>query len=195
MTDEPIYFPSAAAFRDWLEVHHETEKEVLVGFYKKGTGRPTMTWSESVDEALCFGWIDGVRRSVDEERYTIRFTPRKPGSVWSKVNVAKAEELIRQGRMRPAGLKAFENRKDERSGIYSFEQDSPPALTEEMLSRLRADERAWRFWESQPPSYRKAATWWVVSAKREETRLRRFETLLADSAAGRKIGPMRRSGE
>ncbi len=189
---EPKFFASPAEFRDWLERNHASEQELLVGYHKKGTGRPSLTWSESVDEALCFGWIDGIRRTIDAERYTIRFTPRRKGSVWSKVNIRKVEELIQSGRMRPAGERAFEKRAEERSGIYSFEQRSEAVLSEEALARIRADAEAWEFWESQPPGYRRQATWWVVSAKREDTRSRRLEQLIADSAAGQRIAPLRR---
>lgn len=189
---EPIYFTRAADWRAWLQAHHEEEAEVYVGFYKRSTGRPSLTWSEAVDEALCFGWIDGIRRTIDAERYTIRFTPRRKGSVWSKVNIRKVEELIQSGRMRPAGERAFEKRAEERSGIYSFEQRSEAVLSEEALARIRADPDAWAFWESQPPGYRRQATWWIVSAKREDTRSRRLEQLIADSAAGQRIALLRR---
>lgn len=189
---EPKFFASPAEFRDWLERNHASEQELLVGYHKKGTGRPSLTWSESVDEALCFGWIDGIRRTIDAERYTIRFTPRRKGSVWSKVNIRKVEELVRTGRMRPAGERAFEKRAEERSGIYSFEQRSEAVLSEEALARIRADPDAWAFWESQPAGYRRQATWWIVSAKREDTRSRRLEQLIADSAAGQRIALLRR---
>lgn len=186
-TTEPVWFDSPDAFRAWLERNHETATELLVGFHKVGTGRPSMTWSQSVDQALCFGWIDGVRRRVDDERYCIRFTPRKPGSNWSKVNVAKVAELERQGLMRPAGAAAFAARQDAATGVYSFERDEPAELPEEMDATLRADAAAWRWWQSQPTGYRRVATHWVVSAKREATRRRRFATLLADCAAGRRL--------
>lgn len=189
---EPKFFASPAEFRDWLERNHASEQELLVGYHKKGTGRPSLTWSESVDEALCFGWIDGIRRTIDAERYTIRFTPRRKGSVWSKVNIRKVEELVRTGRMRPAGERAFEKRTEERSRIYSFEQRSEAVLSEEALARIRADPDAWAFWESQPAGYRRQATWWIVSAKREDTRSRRLEQLIADSAAGQRIALLRR---
>lgn len=145
-----------------------------------------MTYQESVQEALCFGWIDGVRKNCDESSYTIRFTPRKPRSIWSAVNIRYADELIRQGRMRPAGLAAFEARDDDRSRVYSFEQQSPQ-LDEASEMRLRANAKAWDFFQSQAPSYHRAASWWVISAKREETRQRRLETLIHDSENGRRI--------
>jgi uncharacterized protein YdeI (YjbR/CyaY-like superfamily) len=141
-----------------------------------------MTWSESVDQALCFGWIDGVRRGIDEESYSIRFTPRKPGSTWSKVNVAKVEELERKGLMRPAGRRAFEARSEDNTGIYSFERDEPAELTREGFS-----DEAWEFFQAQPPGYRRTAAHWVTSAKREETRERRLAQLVEDSAAGRRL--------
>jgi uncharacterized protein YdeI (YjbR/CyaY-like superfamily) len=186
MTD-PVFFKDATEFRAWLEEHHALESELLVGFYKKGSGKENMTWSESVDQALCFGWIDGVRRTVDEESYTIRFTPRKPRSTWSKVNVAKVAELERQGLMRPAGRKAFEARTGDNTGIYSFEREHPGELPRE-----RFPAAAWEFFESQPPGYRRTATHWVLSAKREDTRERRLATLIEDSAAGRRLANLTR---
>jgi uncharacterized protein YdeI (YjbR/CyaY-like superfamily) len=191
---EPIYFESPAAFRSWLEAHHETKTELLVGFHRKATGRPTMTWSESVDQALCFGWIDGVRRTVDEERYTIRFTPRKARSTWSNVNIAKVAELTAQGVMAPAGLRAFELRDEARSGIYSFEQRSRP-LPPEYEVQFRANLAAWERFQAMPPGYRRTASHWVVSAKREETRLKRLATLIADSERGRRIAQLTRPAD
>jgi uncharacterized protein YdeI (YjbR/CyaY-like superfamily) len=190
---DPIFFASPAAFRAWLEKHHASEREVLVGFHKKATGKPTMTWSESVDEALCFGWIDGVRRGAGADAYTIRFTPRKPASTWSKVNVAKVEALTKAGRMRPAGVAAFERRTAERTGIYSFESENHGLGAYE--AELRANKKAWAWFEKQPPGYQRTAAHWVTSAKKEETRRSRLATLIADAAAGRKIKPLRRPGE
>lgn len=189
---EPIFFPTPAAFRRWLKKNHKTAKELLVGFYKKGSGRPTITWPESVDEALCFAWIDGVRRSLDDDSYVIRFTPRRPGSNWSLVNIRKAEALIRDGRMERAGLAAFEARKGERSGVYSFEQREQAKLDREAEAKFRANKAAWKFFQSQPPGYRKVAVFYVMSAKRAETRAKRLQTLIDDSAAGRRIGLLRR---
>lgn len=189
---EPIYFESPAAFRRWLAANHDTAIEVLVGFHKSHTGRPTLTWPESVDEALCVGWIDGVRRRVDEERYTIRFTPRRPGSVWSLINIRKVEALIREGRMTAAGLRVFEARRPHRSGIYSFEARHDAALDAAETRRFKADKAAWAFFQAQPPGYRKVALFYVVSAKKPETRERRLGTLIADSAAGQRIGLLRR---
>jgi uncharacterized protein YdeI (YjbR/CyaY-like superfamily) len=191
---EPVFFAAPSEFRAWLDEHHERASELLVGFHKKATGRPSMTWPESVDEALCFGWIDGVRRSLRPDAYTIRFTPRKPLSTWSAVNIARARELIAAGRMRPAGLRAFEARTDDRSAIYSYEQRQEAKLAPEEERELRAEERAWEFFRAQPPSYRKTAIWWVVSAKRDETRRRRLGTLIEDSATGLRIRQLRRPG-
>lgn len=184
------FFKTPADFRKWLEKHHETEQELWVGFYKKDSGKPSITWPESVDEALCFGWIDGVRKSVDETRYKIRFTPRKRGSIWSAVNIKRAEALIEEGRMRPAGLQAFQNRKEDRARVYSYEQPGGPKLSEEYEEKLRVNPKAWEFFQAQTPSYRKTTCWWIMSAKKEETRLRRLDQLIADSARGRSISPM-----
>jgi uncharacterized protein YdeI (YjbR/CyaY-like superfamily) len=183
---DPIFFETPEAFRAWLERHHAEADELTVGFYKKSTGKPSITWPESVDEALCFGWIDGVRRSLGLESYTIRFTPRRPGSTWSKVNIGRVQVLIEQGRMKPAGLAAFEARSEERSGIYSFEQESVE-LPEQYAASLREDEAAWRFFHEQAASYRKAVTWWIVSAKKEETRAARLEKLKTHCAAGQRL--------
>ncbi len=184
---DPRFFASPAEFRAWLEENHATAEELVVGFHKRSTGRPTMTWTESVREALCFGWIDGIRRSLGEEGYTIRFTPRRTRSIWSARNVQHVEELIAEGRMRPAGLAAYEARSPERTGIYAFEQRHSVRLEREQEERFRADPAAWDFFHEQPPSYRQTAIFWVVSAKREETRARRLEQLIADSAAGRRL--------
>lgn len=186
---EAIYFQSPEEFRAWLEEHHEDETEVLVGFYKVKSGKPSMTWAESVDEALCYGWIDGVRKGVDEERYTIRFTPRKPGSIWSDRNIKRVAELTEQGRMRPSGIRAFEARSEEKSRVYAFEQDSVE-FSSEYAQRLRANESAWEFFQSRPASYQKAATHWVTSAKREATRERRLTQLIEHSENGRTVPPL-----
>ncbi len=183
----PVFFSTPAEWRAWLERHQADKSEVLVGFWKKGSGRPSITWPESVDEALCFGWIDGVRKGIDDESYTIRFTPRKARSTWSSVNVKHARELIEEARMTPAGLAAFEARDEKRSGIYSYEQRTAAKLPREEEREFRANKEAWKFFQSRPPSYRQRALWWVISAKREETRARRLATLIADSAAGRTL--------
>jgi uncharacterized protein YdeI (YjbR/CyaY-like superfamily) len=190
---EARFFASPEEWRAWLEEHHDREPEVLVGYWKRGTGRPSLTWAESVDEALCFGWIDGVRRRVDDERYCIRFTPRRPRSRWSEVNVARVAELERGGRMRPAGRAAFAARTEE--GTYSYErQQREAALDPERERRLRADEAAWAYFSAQPPSYRRAVIHWVTSARREETRDRRLAQLVECSAQGRRVPPLRPPG-
>jgi uncharacterized protein YdeI (YjbR/CyaY-like superfamily) len=187
---EPTFFAKPDELRAWLERHHEDERELWVGVHKKGSGRPSITWPESVDQALCFGWIDGVRKRIDDESYVIRFTPRKATSTWSRVNLARVEELISAGLVRPAGVRAHERRTAERSGVYSFEQADAPTLSEEQEARFRADSGAWEFFAAQPPGYRRAAVWWVVSAKREETRVRRLATLIADSGDGRRLAAL-----
>ncbi|MEA2413301.1 MAG: hypothetical protein QOC77_3862 [Thermoleophilaceae bacterium] len=184
---EPTFFETPEQFRAWLEQHHESERELLVGFYRKGTGRPSITWPQSVDEALCFGWIDGIRRSIDHESYSIRFTPRKPTSNWSSVNIARVAELAKQGRMRPAGTSAFERRSEARSGIYSYEQRMAAQFGADQQRELEANDAAWRFFQAQPRGYRRTATYWVVTAKRDETRRKRLATLIEDSAAGRRL--------
>jgi len=188
----PTFFATAGELREWLERNHATAAELFVGFYRRGSGKPSITWQELVDEELCFGWIDGIRQGIDEVSYTNRITPRKPRSTWSAVNVARAQELIRLGRMHPAGLKAFERRTDERSAIYSYEQRKSARLERGAERSFRANQKAWTFFQAQAPGYRQAATWWVISAKREETRKKRLATLIADSALGRAIGPLRR---
>ena len=182
----PKFFKDPPAFHKWLETHHATSKELWVGFYKKGSGKPSINWPESVDEALCFGWIDGIRKSIGAESYMIRFTPRKPGSVWSAVNIRNVEKLLKENRMRPAGLKPFAARKEYRSGIYSYEQRSAE-LVEPYLGKMKRDKAAWKFFQAQPASYRKVMNWWVVSAKQEETRLKRLDKLIEESAAGRRM--------
>jgi uncharacterized protein YdeI (YjbR/CyaY-like superfamily) len=181
------YFGGPADFRAWLEVHHESESELLVGFHKRDSGRASLTWPESVAEALCFGWIDGVRRRVDDERYTIRFTPRKSSSIWSAVNTKKMRELIDAERAHPAGLRAFERRSEEKSAIYAYENRHSAVLDAESERAFKANKGAWNFFESCPPWYRRTATWRVMSAKRPETRARRLAELIECSAAGRTI--------
>jgi uncharacterized protein YdeI (YjbR/CyaY-like superfamily) len=184
---KPTFFTTPEDFRAWLEEHHDDARELLVGFHKKATGRPCITWPESVDEALSFGWIDGVRKSLGDDAYTIRFTPRKPRSTWSAVNIRRARQLIAERRMRPAGLAAFEARTDARSAIYAYEQRGNARLEPSEEQEFRANAAAWEYFQSRPPGYRKTAIWWVVSAKREETRRRRLRTLIEDSAQGRTI--------
>ena len=170
------YMRSAAAFREWLEAHHATADEVWVGFRKRSTGLPSLTWPEAVDEALCFGWIDGIRKSVDETRYTIRFTPRRKGSNWSAVNLRKMAALLAQGRVSPAGLRAYEARDPARDAQYSYETRRGLGPAEERV--FKKDRKAWAYFQAQPPHYRRLSGSWVVSAKKEETRQRRLAVLV-----------------
>lgn len=180
------YFSMISEFRQWLEENHLYAQELQVGFYKKNSGRFNFSWSETVDAAICYGWIDGVRHKVDEISYTVRFTPRKPKSIWSAVNIKKVEELTKLGLMRPAGVAAFEKRDEKKSVIYAYEQKSA-ALGEEYEAAFRANARAWEFFERQAASYRRTAVWWVISAKQEETRLKRLGKLISESEAGEKV--------
>jgi uncharacterized protein YdeI (YjbR/CyaY-like superfamily) len=192
---EPTFFATPDDFRAWLEAHHESAPELLVGFYKKGCGKPSITWPESVDEALCFGWIDGIRRTIDDESYSIRFTPRRARSIWSKVNVGRVAALKKLGRMRPAGLRAFAKLDENRSGIYRYEhelREEEPPLARAYIATFKANKKAWTFFAAQPPGYRKLATRFVMDAKKEETRLKRLERLIKDSVAGRRIGLLAR---
>ncbi len=186
------YFKTPAAFRAWLVANHARATELLVGFYKRDSGKPSLTWPESVDEALCFGWIDGVRRRVDELAYTIRFTPRKPTSIWSAINVRKIGELRAAGKLLPAGEAAFALRTDAKTGVYSFERDEVAVFSPAQAAQLAANRKAAAFFAAQAPWYQRTATHWVISAKREATRDARLATLIADSAAGLRIGPLRR---
>lgn len=180
------FFKTASDLRKWLEAHHQRAGELWVGFYRKDSGRASITWPEAVDEALCFGWIDGIRKRVDDESYTNRLTPRRKGSTWSAINIARVGVLTKEGRMRPAGLAAFAARKENKSGIYSYEQRRDQ-LEEPYAALLKKNKRAWAFFEKQPPSYRKLAGWWIVSAKREETRMARLQKLIEVSARGERI--------
>lgn len=182
----PTFFRTSAEFREWLMEYHATEDELLVGYYKKDSGMPSMTWPESVDQALCFGWIDGVRKSLDDLSYSIRFTRRRPGSIWSNVNIKRAQVMIEQGQMQPAGLKAFEARRESESGLYSYEQRSVD-LEEPYQQLLKKNNAAWNYFQTQPASYRKAVYWWIMSAKKEETRLKRLEELTTFSAQGQRV--------
>jgi uncharacterized protein YdeI (YjbR/CyaY-like superfamily) len=188
---KPTFFPTPASFRAWLERHHAKAAELWVGFHKVGSGKPSITWPESVDEALCFGWIDGLRKSRDEHSYVIRFSPRRPSSVWSSVNIKRATFLIEQALMKPAGLKAYQARKENKSGIYSYEQRTAK-LVSPYDRLLRANAKAWSFFERQPASYRKAISWWIVCAKKEETRLKRLEKLMMHSARGERLPELQR---
>lgn len=183
---EVVYFATPEELRAWLEANHAKATELWVGFYKKDTGRPSITWPESVDEALCFGWIDGVRKRIDAERYMIRFSPRKPRSVWSLVNIRRIEELLREGRVRPAGLAAFEKRDEKRSGIYQYEQRRR-GLDEAYLAQIQANPAAWEYFQAQPAAYRRNAAAWIMSAKKEETRQRRLASLINESEQGRPV--------
>jgi uncharacterized protein YdeI (YjbR/CyaY-like superfamily) len=184
---KPIFFATPEKFRVWLEKNHATTKELWVGYYRKATGRPSMTWPESVDEALCFGWIDGIRKSVDESSYMIRFTPRKPTSNWSLVNMGRIAELTREGRMRAAGLKAYEERAEAKTGIYAYEQRKNATLDAASDEEFRKHAEAWKFYEAQSPSYRRLSAWRVISAKQDVTRKKRLTQLIEASAAGRRL--------
>jgi uncharacterized protein YdeI (YjbR/CyaY-like superfamily) len=186
------FFEGPEPFRAWLEQHHASADEIVVGFRRRATGLPSITWPESVDVALCFGWIDGVRRGLDETSYTIRFTPRRPRSIWSAVNVRRFGELEAEGLVVDAGRAAFAARREDRMGLYTHEQQEPPALDEPFEARFRAQPDAWEWFQLQPPYYRRQAAHWVMSAKRPETRERRLEALIADSGAGLRVKPLRR---
>jgi len=194
---EPQFFTTPAELRDWLDENHETADDLIVGAWKKSTGKPSLTWPEIVEEALCVGWIDSIRRSVPGDGWAIRLTPRRKRSIWSAVNVAKVAELRSAGRMRPAGEAAFAARLAHRTGIYSFEQARDPELAPDEAASFRANDAAWTWFSAKPPSFRKQALHWVISAKKPETRERRLATLIEDSAAGRPIKsmtPARRAG-
>ena len=180
------FFPSPSDLRDWLAAHHNDAPELLIGFYKKGASATAISYAEALDEALCYGWIDGVRKRLDDASYTIRFTRRKPRSIWSAVNIKRAEELIALGRMQPPGLAAFAGRDPARQNLYSFEQEQI-ALDDAAETRFRADAPAWDFFRAQAPSYQRAALWWVVSAKRDETQRRRLDALIACSGNGQRL--------
>ena len=185
--NSPIFFAKPAAFRAWLEKNHRTKRERWVGFHRKASGHPSITWPEAVDEALCFGWIDGLRKTIDAESYKIRFTSRRPASNWSAVNIRRMQELMRDGRVRPAGIKALQKRVPERSGIYSYENRKSATLSDAAVKLFRAESAAWEFFQRQPASYRQTAIWWTVSAKRPQTRQDRLRKLIALSKAGRRL--------
>jgi uncharacterized protein YdeI (YjbR/CyaY-like superfamily) len=188
---KPLFFASPAEWRRWLVAHHARKDEFWVGFHKRSTGKPSLTWPESVDEALCFGWIDGLRKSVDAERYMIRFTPRRTGSIWSAVNVRRVAELTKRRRMRAAGVRAFKARSAAKTAIYSFEQRKTARLPPAYMKQFKANAAAWRFFTAQAPWYQRTTTWWVISAKQEPTRLKRLARLIDDSANGRRIDLMK----
>jgi len=182
----PKFFSKQSDFRKWLEKNHEKERELLVGFYKVGSEKPSMTWSGSVDEALCFGWIDGIRRSIDEESYTIRFTPRRKNSIWSKVNINNVIELKKAGLMKPKGLDVFENRDPAKTSIYSFEKEATE-FSKMYEKKFKSNKKASTFFRSQAPSYQKTAKHWVMSGKQFSTQLTRLQKLIAVSEAGKRI--------
>ncbi len=184
------FFATAAEFRAWLIKHHADSTELTVGFWKVGSGKPSITWPQAIEEAIAFGWIDGVRHSIDANSYSVRFTRRKSTGTWSAVNVATASRLIAEGRMAPAGLSAFERRKPSKTAIYSYEQRKNPIFSPDEEAALASDSRAWQYFDSRPPSYKKAATWWVISAKMKETRARRLALLIAYSQKGRPVPPL-----
>lgn len=186
---KPKFFSSPELFRAWLEKNHDSANELLVGFHKKDSGKKSVTYPQALDEALCYGWIDGVRRSLDETSYTIRFTPRKPRSIWSNVNVRHVERLKRDGRMAEPGLKAYALRDPKRTGIYAFE-NTPREFSPEFEKKFRANKPAWEFFQSEPPSIRRVCIFWVMGAKKEETRVRRLEQLIDSASKGLRRGVM-----
>lgn len=182
----PVFFKSGAEFHRWLEKHHGDTAELLLGFYKVGSGREGITYQQALDEALAFGWIDGIRKSLDEASYTIRFTPRKPRSIWSAVNIKRVKELVAERRMQPSGMEAFNRRTDDKSAIYAYEQRHR-GLDPDSEKQFRTNKKAWEFFQAQAPWYQKTAAYWVTSAKKEETRTKRLSILMRDSEAGRRI--------
>jgi uncharacterized protein YdeI (YjbR/CyaY-like superfamily) len=183
----PRFFESAIHFRAWLEANASTAHELLVGYHKVATGRPGISWSESVDEALCFGWIDGVRERIDDHTYSIRFTPRRATSIWSAVNIGKLEQLRAQGRMTPAGEAAFAHRTEAKSVVYAYEQPATAELTSDEVRAFQRNQLAWRYFEATPPSYKKVMLHWVTTAKRADTRAARLAKLMAACAAGLRL--------
>lgn len=190
MTPTPAeirFFPTPLDFRKWLKSHHKNSRQLWVGFYRKSSGQPSITWPESVDEALCFGWIDGLRKRIDKESYEIRFTPRSTTSSWSAINIRRVKELTTLGRMRPAGVSAFKRRMKPKSGIYSYENRKSAVLHENLERRFRSQVKAWKFFQNQPKGYRQTLIWWIISAKREETRRKRLEKLINCSRRGKRL--------
>jgi uncharacterized protein YdeI (YjbR/CyaY-like superfamily) len=183
---QPVFFKDVVAFRKWLKKNHAKKKEVWVGYWKIHTGKPSMTWSESVEQALCFGWIDGIRKSIDAESYTNRFTPRRPGSNWSAINIAKVEVLSKKGLMEPAGIAAFEKRKGEKGEVYSYE-NKPVNLTTTYQKLFRANKAAWKFFKEQAPSYQRTMIYWIMAAKHEATRMKRLIKTIETSAEARRV--------
>jgi uncharacterized protein YdeI (YjbR/CyaY-like superfamily) len=194
INNEIIFFASPLEFRGWLDKNHHKNQELWVGYYKKATGKPSMSWPESVDQALCYGWIDGIRKSIDEYSYTIRFTPRNPKSIWSAINLKRVSELTNLGLMQPSGIDVFNKRDEKKAQLYSFERDNV-SLEAHFEKKFKENEKAWNFFQSQVLSYKKPAIWWINSAKQEATRLKRLEILIKDSEAGQKIAPLRRPSD
>jgi uncharacterized protein YdeI (YjbR/CyaY-like superfamily) len=192
---KPKFFPSPSAWHAWLEDHHEKHEELWIGFHKVGSGKPSITWPEAVDGALCFGWIDGVRKSLGETSYVIRFTPRRPKSIWSAINIKRVAELTTLGLMRSKGVQAFEKRTGKRSEIYAYEQRKGAKLSVTYEKQFRANTTAWKFLQTRPPWYRRTATWWVISAKKEETRVKRLAQLIDDCAHERTLAQLKRPGQ
>lgn len=190
MSEKPIFFASPDEFRAWLDKNHNKAKVLFVGYYRIATGKASLTWEQSVDEALCYGWIDGRRNRIDEERYTIRFTPRRPGSHWSQKNIASVQKLIKAGRMQPAGMAAWEARDPENRATASYEQGREPAFDGDLLKEFQANNHAWDFFQAQPPGYRRTVTEWVTAAKQESTRLRRLRRVIEVSAEGKRVDLM-----
>lgn len=182
MSTKPTFFASPSAFYKWLEKNHNKKEELIVGFYKVGSGKPSMTWSESVDQALCFGWIDGVRRTIDDKSYSIRFTPRRPNSIWSAVNIKKVNELSKKGLMHKAGLDAFAKRKESKSAIYTHENEAKE-FTPAIEKQFKANKKAWKYFQELAPGYRKLSIHWIMGAKQEVTQQKRLKTLIEMSAA------------
>lgn len=193
-TMKPEFFANPSKLRAWLARNHDKTSELWLGFYKKKSGKPSISWPEAVDAALCFGWIDGVRKSLDQMSYVIRLTPRKPRSTWSAINIRKAQKLIKLGLMHPSGLQAFQSRTKERSGIYSYEQRQNVKLNPEYENKLRTSKSAYDFFRAQSPWYQRTSIFWIMSAKKEETRLKRLATLIQCSQKGRPIKPLTRPG-
>lgn len=187
---QPTFFATPAAFRKWLHKHHATAQELVVGFWKKGTGKPSISWSEAVDQALCYGWIDSRGKSLGDEAHQVRFTPRRPGSVWSTININKVKALTEQGLMQPAGITAYGQRKESRSHIYAHEQGEL-TMPKDMERLLKANKAAWKHYQAMPPGYRRNVVWWLLSAKQEATRQKRLSELIADSEAGLKVKHLR----
>lgn len=190
--EHAVFFDSPEAFVAWLDAHHASVSALWVGLYKAGSGKVNMTWPQAVDAALCFGWIDGQGKSLGAEARAIRFSPRRKGSIWSAVNVRRFGELVEQGQVRPAGHAAFAARREDRTAIYSHEQAEMPELDAEQLAAFQENPAAWEHFSARPPSYRKAAIWWVISAKKAETRARRLQTLIDDSAQERPLAHLQR---